>query len=136
MGSSFFRERDDMAPYRRKERGITFFGLVLTLALIGFFCLLILKIGPIYYEHFKVKASLDALRSEPNLASKSQEEILSMLTKRFDVNMVEHVSAEDIKISRDDGRTQIRIAYQVTEELLGNLSVLVTFDDTVEAGTR
>ncbi len=121
-----------MPLYRPHQQGMTFPGLVVRLGVIGFFCLLMLKIGPLYYEHFKVKSSLKGLASEPDLQSKSREEILSMLTRRFDINSIEHVTDRDIQVAQDSAGTQVKIAYQASAKVLGNLSVLVTFDDAVE----
>jgi hypothetical protein len=108
----------------------------LMVGLIGFFTTLILKIGPVYLEHFKVKSALSALTADRDLASRSREEILKSLGKRWDIDMVDSVSMDDVSITRDINRVSVRVAYDVVKPLFGNVDVVVHFDDTIEAGAH
>ena len=49
--------------FPRREKGLTFLGFIMMMVLIGFFANLVLKIGPIYLNHFKVKTSFESLKS-------------------------------------------------------------------------
>lgn len=119
-----------------RQSGMTLIGFLLMFMLIGFFALLVLKIGPIYLEHFKVLSSLESLKNEPELASKSKEEILSLLQKRWDINMVNNVTSENVSFTRQGGYVKVQVAYEVVEPIMGNVDVLVYFDDFIEAGTK
>lgn len=116
------------------QRGMTLIGLIFVLAIFGFFVLLILKIGPIYLEHFKVVGSLKSLQETPELAKKSRREIRSLLEKRLDINMVENVAPEDIVVRKEGGVVTVEVSYEVEKPVLGNLSVVAYFDDRIEAG--
>jgi len=118
----------------RRQRGITLIGFALLLGLIGFFTILILKIGPIYLEHYKVLSSLQSLKEDPSLPKKRRREIFSMLEKRFDINMIENVTTDDISVSKEDGVVTVAVTYEVEKPIFGNLSVLVYFDDQIEVG--
>ena len=118
----------------RRQRGITMIGFALLLGLIGFFTILILKIGPIYLEHYKVLSSLQSLKEDPSLPKKRRREIFSMLEKRFDINMIENVTTDDISVSKEDGVVTVAVTYEVEKPIFGNLSVLVYFDDQIEVG--
>ncbi len=118
----------------RRQRGITLIGFALILGLIGFFTILILKIGPIYLEHYKVVSSLQSLKEDPALPKKSRREIYSLLNKRFDINMIENVTTDDISVSKEDGVVTVAVTYEVEKPIFGNLSVLVYFDDQIEVG--
>ncbi|WP_022947990.1 DUF4845 domain-containing protein [Methylohalobius crimeensis] len=117
-----------------RQSGMTLIGMLLLLGLIGFFALLTLKILPIYLEHFKVASSLESLKATPDLAKKSRREIRSLLVRRLDINMVENVGQENIHISKGEGVSKVEIDYAVEKPILGNLSVIVYFNDVVEAG--
>jgi hypothetical protein len=125
-----------MAAYLSGQRGMTFISFLLMVGLIGFFTTLILKIGPVYLEHFKVKSALSALTADRDLASRSREEILKSLGKRWDIDMVDSVSMDDVSITRDINRVSVRVAYDVVKPLFGNVDVVVHFDDTIEAGAH
>ncbi len=117
-----------------RQSGMTLIGFLLMFMLIGFFTLLTLKLVPIYLEHYKIVSSLEALKSDPDLATRPKEEILKTLEKRWDINMVNRVTAQDVKITKQGGRLTVQIAYEAVEHIMGNVDVLVTFDDSIEAG--
>jgi hypothetical protein len=117
-------------PYR--ERGLTFISFVMIVGLLGFSALLILKIGPIYVNNYKIRSSLESLKKEPEVALKSKQDILILLTKRWDVNSVDYVTKDDVMITKDVGLTKVQITYDVTKPILGNVDALVHFNETIE----
>lgn len=118
----------------KRQQGLTFISLVILLAMLGFFVMLILKIGPIYLDHSKVVNALAAVEQSVDLETKSEHEIREMLRKRFDLNYVSDVTPQDIKIYRSGYYVKIEIQYEVVKKIIGNLSVLVEFDDVAEVG--
>lgn len=121
---------------RSREQGLTLIGLAIVLGLIAFFTLLILKIAPIYMEHYKVVHSLESLKKDAELSLKSKREIIDLLEKRFDINMVKNVSKDDIRIARRGDSVEVQIAYEVVQPIMGNLAVLVYFDDAIEVDSH
>ncbi len=119
-----------------KQRGLTFISLVFVLGLIAFFTLLVLKIAPIYFNNSKVRNAVAAVRESTDVTTKTRSEILSSLQKRFDMNYVEHVSPEDIKIVAQPGYVRLDIDYERVEPIMGNLSVLVEFHEGFEVGNQ
>lgn len=125
-----------MARITSKQQGMTLISLILLLGVIGFFAMLVLKIGPIYLEHTKVKAALAEIEQIKDLESKSEAEIRSTLNKRLYMNYVERVKSEHIKIAKRGGYMKLEVVYDVVEKIFGNLSVLVQFNDVVEVGNE
>ena len=122
-----------MSRYRgTKEKGLTLISWAAVLALIGFFTLLVLKIAPIYMENYKVKSALESLKGEADLTSKSRQEILELLRRRLDINMVDDVTKDDITIIKEPNFVKVEVDYEVTSNIAGNLDVLVYFDDVIE----
>ncbi len=117
-----------------QQKGLTFISLVFILAILGFFVLLALKIGPIYLDHYRVVNAIKALETTPDIQKKSAEEIRSILGKRFDMNYVSTLDVKDIKITQRGSYLKVQAAYEVVQQVIGNASVLVTFDDTIEVG--
>lgn len=115
---------------------MTLIGFLLMFVLIGFFTLLVLKLGPIYLNHYKILTSLESIRKEPSVSDKSKEEILTLLEKRWDINSVDHVSSKNVKITKQGGQIKVQIAYEVVEHIMGNVDALVTFDNAIEAGAN
>lgn len=123
-----------MISTARRQRGITMIGFVVIMGLIAFFTLLTLKILPIYLEHFKVLSSLESLKEDQTLPKKSRREVISLLQKRLDINMVENVTPEDVLVTKQDGVVTVSVNYEVEKPIFGNLSVIAYFDDQIEVG--
>ena len=121
-----------MRRYRKGEQGLTFISLVIILMIFGFFTLLVLKIGPIYMNHSKVLNALSSLEKTVDVEKKSKYQIRLILAKRFNINYVDHIDIDDIAISKAGGYLKVKLNYEVVEPIVGNLSVLVEFDDVIE----
>ncbi len=117
-----------------KQNGMTMISTAIVLGVIAFFVLLILKIGPIYFDHFKVRSSLESLTKDQSLGSKSKREIMKLLRSRFDINSVKHITKDEIKITKKGREVKVAIVYEVIENIAGNLDVLISFDEVIEAG--
>ncbi|MGX2039563.1 DUF4845 domain-containing protein [Methylocaldum sp. MU1018] len=125
-----------MADFPSRQKGLTATGFLFNLFLIGFFSLLVLKIGPVYLEHYKVASSLESLKKDSDIALKSREEILSLLQKRWEINMVERVTTKDVTITKQGSYLKVQIAYDVAEHLFGNVDALLHFNDLLEIGSN
>ncbi len=115
-----------------KMAGMSGLGFLLLLVVIGFFALLVIRLFPVYLEHYNVSSSLKSLQSEAQLEAMSNAEIRASLLRRFEVNDVTHVGKEDIKIEIEDGARRVNIAYEVRKPFLGNIDLVVSFSDTAE----
>ncbi|MCX7089229.1 MAG: DUF4845 domain-containing protein [Methylococcales bacterium] len=118
----------------KREKGLTFISLIFVLGIVGFFVLLILKIAPIYMDHRKVVSSLNALKASPELPNQSAGEIKVSIAKRFSMDYVNAIDYNDVKITKRGSYVKVQVAYEVVEKIMGNASVLVTFDDVIEVG--
>lgn len=123
-----------MNNYRSRETGFTLLTVVLILFLVGFFTMLVLKIGPIYMNNMKVTSSLEAIKNTTDIKRRDKSQVLKLLKKRFDINYVDKVTDKDIKITKHGDYLRVEIAYEVVENIAGNLAVLVTFDEVIEVG--
>jgi competence protein ComGC len=118
----------------KQQQGLTLISITFILGLIAFFVLLILKIGPIYMNHSKVVNSLAAVENMVDIENKSKFEIERSLLKRFNFNYVDKVGKDDIKVFKQGNYVKVEIEYERVELLAGNLSVLVEFYESFEAG--
>ena len=114
------------------QRGMTAIGWLLVLGLIAFFTLVTLRLVPMYLEYAKVVSTLESLPSEPGITGLSKGEIVSIITKRFDVNDVENVDPRKVLISKDRGVLKIGFSYERREHLISNIDVVGKFDKSVE----
>ncbi|MGR9105715.1 MAG: DUF4845 domain-containing protein [Gammaproteobacteria bacterium] len=125
-----------MKAFPVKQKGLTFISLVVLLMVIGFFALLILKISPIYLNHLKVMDAMRSLKREGAMETYSKAKVADTVGKRLDINMVDHIKPDDIKVVKTATYVSVTIDYEVVENIIGNLYVLVPFTEIYEAGSR
>jgi hypothetical protein len=124
-----------MYPKPSHQNGMTLISFLLIFVVAGFFILLTLKLMPVYLDHMKVKSSLQGLKNESGLAEKTPQEIKKMLQKRWDINSIEGITAEDnVYIEKNSSMMTIQIIYEVEKPVLGNMSALMKFDDSITVG--
>ncbi len=114
------------------QKGMTAIGWLLVLGLIAFFTLITLKLVPAYLEFAKVDTVLESLKHEPGITRKTRGEIISLISKRFDVNDVNQVDPKLVTITKDKGVLKVAINYERREHLISNVDVVTTFQKQVE----
>ena len=118
----------------KHQQGLTLISLISLLVFIGSMALLIMKILPIYLDHNKVANALKQVKEIEGIQNQSEYEIKNSFAKKFNMNYVYDVKPEDIRITKSGGYLKVSIEYEVVEPIIGNLSVLVQFDDSFEVG--
>lgn len=119
-----------------RQRGMTPIGWILVFLLIAFFVLIALKLVPIYLDSFTVGSVLSDLKKEPGIATMSPGQVEATIRKRLDINMVKGLSADDIYIEKVGDTLNINAEYEVRENLMGNVDLVVSFDKSVEVTAR
>ena len=120
---------------KQKQAGMTAIGWMGVIALIIMFVLMVLKLLPIYMDGFKVGSVLDDIESEPATSTMTPAMISKTIMKRLDINMVGNVSKEDIYIDKLKNSMTVEIDYEVRENLVGNVDVVVHFQKSVTIPT-
>lgn len=116
------------------QRGMTFWGVAMIMALIVFFTLLTLKLAPSYMEHGKIITALKAIEKQPPSGSFSKEEIRRALDRRFTIDDVRRVNLnKDLYFEKKPGGiVVVRIAYEVRVPMAYNITALIEFDESIE----
>lgn len=121
---------------RMHQQGITLFGFVLTMFLIGFVVFTTLKLFPVYMEHFSILSSLESLEQERDKEYVGAVEVRNTLLRRFQMNNVSQAGKDDISIIRDGQIYHVEIAYEVRIPFISNVSLVVSFNNTAEVPAR
>lgn len=119
-----------------RQEGMTMIGWLILIAVIGFFAVFIIRLFPIYMEHFNVKSSLNSLATDTDVRGGGAGSIRDHLDKRLQINDVSDVNDDDITITQNDTGYQVNITYDVKTSFIYNISFLVHFNDTVEVPAR
>ena len=117
---------------KNKQKGLTGVSIIVLLAFFAFFAVALLKVMPIYFDSFKVGDVVSGLKDERGLGEKPNSQIVKMILKRLDVNMVSDVTKEHIFIEKIKNEVLIDVEYEVRKPMFGNLDVILSFKKSVE----
>lgn len=117
---------------RNAQQGMTAISMLLMVIVAGFFALLLLKLGPIYLENYKVKSVLASLKEERFSSQHSLRDIRTLIDKRLYINEVRRLKPNNIKLQKRDGKIHVEIVYDVREKIMANVDAIVSFQDILE----
>jgi len=111
----------------KRQRGVTFVGMIFIAALIILGAIIALKLVPAYIEYATVVQHLRELARSPE-ARGSPREIQMLFSKRAQIDDIKAISANDIDVSRDGDSVVLSASYQTKVKLFGNLSACIDFE--------
>jgi len=111
---------------KRKQQGLSSLGIIGILIVAIFTTTLVLKMLPVYLEHFSVVSSLDSLQEDGNL-----QDVKSSLMRKFSINDVDNVTREHIDIKREGKKKTVTITYEVRKNVVSNIDIVLRFSDSV-----
>ncbi|MBL1294146.1 MAG: DUF4845 domain-containing protein [Thiotrichales bacterium] len=114
---------------KNKQKGFSFWGLLIILALIGFFTTVTLRLYPVYYEYFSVSSIMNRLQKE-KLVTKS--DVVRRLTKTMQIDNVSRVKVDDFDIKKTKTGFTVTLDYEDRVEMMGNIDAIAKFHKEIE----
>ncbi|NIM26730.1 MAG: DUF4845 domain-containing protein [Gammaproteobacteria bacterium] len=123
--------------FRKRQRGLSFLGLVALVAILGFASVIGLKLIPIYMDSWKIDKIMNTVISDPDVDQQSRNDVVQSMLKRLDIDAVDAVNysnyKESMRVTKEKNKTQIHIFYRVETPLIGNLYLVAEFDKNVNS---
>ena len=125
-----------------KHKGITLIGMLLTMAVVIMAGVVVMRIVPVYLEHYEVITSIKALNSLPptefSADPASNATVLkTKLLNQLYVNSIESIPADQIILTPiGENKFKLSIKYQATRPLVANISLLFNFEASEEVNVR
>jgi hypothetical protein len=117
---------------KHRQRGATFLGIVTILLILGTAVYAGIRLVPIYLDYMKVARSLEAVRDEQASVETNQTLIRQALARRWDIEEISGMDYKDVEIRKSDqGGYDIHAGYEVEQQFLYNVYLLVKFDKSV-----
>lgn len=113
----------------RNERGLSLMGLIVVLAVGGFFALMAAKLLPAYLEYFAVKKMFAAMEQTGDIKG-SVRDIRAAFDRRNAIEDVKSVRGEDLEITKQGGETVVTATWAVKTPLVYNVSACLDFSVT------
>lgn len=111
-----------------RQHGAGWFGLMLLFAVIAFLALVVIKVGPLYSNHFVVVKAVKAVAADPQYAGADPLMIRSALERRWDVDYIDQIDDKDIRIKRTQRGRVLAYDYEARVSLFYNIYVVVHFE--------
>jgi hypothetical protein len=120
-----------------KQRGFSFFTVVILVAGIVFAAVIAMKLWPAYNEYFAVKKAFTQLKTKLSASELSKNDIVTTFDNQAVIDDIKHVTGKDLVIEDTDKGTVVSAEYSVVEPLMGNVSALITFQvSTDDSATK
>jgi hypothetical protein len=121
--------------FKKRQRGISFLGLISLVAILGFASVIGLKLIPVYMDSWKIDGIMEAVISDPDINQQTRKEVIESMLKRLDIDAVDAVNysnyKESMTVSKQKNHTTINIDYRVETPLIGNLYLVAEFSKSV-----
>jgi hypothetical protein len=115
-----------------RQRGATFIGILIIASIVGLAGYAALRLWPLYFEYMEVSRALEQTAQEFSGESASPQALISALNKRWTIEDIHTIKPKDIEIKRENGGLTMRAYYQAEAPFIANVSLLATFDKTVD----
>ena len=115
---------------KRTQQGMTIWGWLIVLAMIGFFSILVMKLLPIYIENMSVKKAVTMVAAEAGADKLKVPKIYEKMSKQFYIDNVNSVNEEDLEIvlNDDDSKTLV-VKYEARVSIMFNVDAVVWFEE-------
>jgi len=119
---------------RSKKQGITTIATAIILSMVALIAYAGFIVIPIYLETAKVDTILDDVKAEHQGKPVNIRSIRNSISKRLNIEAVNGVKGADFFIKQKNRNIQVGVIYQKDVHYMGNLYLLVKYDNMVEFG--
>lgn len=117
---------------RSRQQGASLWSLLLIFLIGGLAATCTMKMGPVYFENWNLRALLEDVQTEfSGKGPIDKTAVRTRLRKRMNIDMIDSIDAKDITIEREGDSYNVTAKYEARIELLGNIDVVMKFDDSV-----
>jgi hypothetical protein len=116
---------------RYRQRGATFLGMVVILAILGSAIYAGMRLVPVYLEYTKVARALEQVRDEHAADDTSSQMIRNALERRWDVEDIASIGWKEVEIRKTSEGFEVEASYSVERPFVANVYLLTKFDKLV-----
>ena len=111
-----------------RQKGISFWALLILVPMIGFYVFIGIKIGPEYMNFLSVKKAIESVASETGIKKPSRQEMRVSINKRFNVSSIYFMKKEYIVFKEMKDGMHILTNYDREIPLGGNVYITLKFE--------
>jgi Flp pilus assembly protein TadG len=118
---------------RSRQRGATFLGMAVIIAILGFALYAAIRLTPLYLEYMAVARALEQTAKEESGAT-SPQTLRNALDRRWTIETIDSIQPKDIEIKNAGSGFTMRAWYRAEAPFISNVSLVADFDKTVRVG--
>ncbi|AWF82112.1 DUF4845 domain-containing protein [Microbulbifer sp. A4B17] len=116
----------------QQQRGMSYWGWLLIIAVLGFALTCVSKMAPAYVDARYVNEALKTLGQNPNLENMTKGQIKKELGRFFLVNNVRGEPTKSVQVVRGAKGTVVSINYELRQPLMYNVDVVMKFNKQLD----
>lgn len=116
---------------QRQVKGIAFIRIILWLLVVGSIGYVSSVVGPMYIRNYMLTEALDALKKDKSIQDMSRRQLTDLLHRKLEVNNIRTMHADNIKVTKTDGKTEVTVSYEDRANIISNLDVIASFTEVV-----
>ena len=116
---------------RSRQRGATFIGIVVIVAILGFALYAAIRLVPVYFEYMAVARALEETAKEHADGPTSPQELRNSLDRRWTIEDINSIQPKEIEIKKAGSGFTMRAWYRAETPFIYNVSLVADFDKTV-----
>jgi Domain of unknown function (DUF4845) len=116
---------------RSRQRGATFLGMVVIIAILGFALYAGIRLMPLYLEYMAVARALEQTAKEHGSGPTSPQSLRNSLDRRWTIETINSIQPKDIEIKKAGSGFSMRAWYRAEAPFISNVSLVADFDKTV-----
>ena len=115
-----------------RQRGMTAIGMLILAIIVGLLGFAVLKLVPVYLEHYKVVSVLDGVKKELDGQNPTRTDIRKSIEKRMVVESLNAIDIDDVKVTKEGSGYVVSAQYEQRRPFIANVSFVVSFEKAVE----
>jgi hypothetical protein len=116
----------------RNRKGLTLIGFLVVLVVVLFFAYAGMRVIPMYLEYQALISAMDKLKNDPAAKTMPAWRIKESISRSLWVSYASNnITKDHMRISKKSDGINVRVAYEVREDFLGNIDIIASFDRSV-----
>lgn len=112
----------------QQQRGLSYWGLLLIIAVFGFVLTCVSKMGPAYIDAYYVDEGLRKLAENQNIRDMTRSDIKRELDRFFLINNVRGEPTKAVQVIRGADSMLVSVDYELRQPLIYNVDVVMRFN--------
>jgi len=116
---------------RSRQRGATFIGMVVIVAILGCGLYAAIRLTPLFFEYMEVVRALEQTAKESAGSPTTPTQLRTSLDRRWTVEDIKSLQPKDVEIKKTGSGWTMRAWYRAEAPFVANVSLVADFDKTV-----